>query len=98
MSDHPAWVKANERDVRYNDREPHGWIQWKGTHVCIDLHCECGFHGHVDGEFFYHWRCPKCDACYNVGQNVRLIKLTPEEIASVSQDPDDAQWVRGDSQ
>lgn len=36
---------------------PFGWIQWKGTNVCIDLHCECGAHGHVDAEFLYFVRC-----------------------------------------
>ena len=25
----------------YKDK-PHGWIQWKGTGVCMDVHCKCG--------------------------------------------------------
>jgi hypothetical protein len=31
----------------------HGWIQWKGTDVCMDIHCECGTLSHIDGEFAY---------------------------------------------
>lgn len=60
----------------------HGWIQWKGTNVCIDLYCECGEHGHVDEEFFYYYQC-KCGRKYAVGQNVKLIPLTPEQVAHV---------------
>lgn len=60
---------------------PHGWIQWKGTQPCIDLHCACGYHGHVDHDFFfYHYQCPKCKAKYAVGQNVVLIPLTEEHL------------------
>lgn len=58
---------------------PHGWIQWKGTEVCIDLYCPCGHHGHVDAEFFYTYRC-KCGVVYAVGSAVKLIKLTPEQV------------------
>lgn len=59
--------------------EAHGWIQWKGTDVCIDLHCACGYHGHFDGDFFYFYECPACHAKYAVGQNVKLIPLTTEQ-------------------
>lgn len=60
---------------------PQGWIQWKGTDVCIDLHCTCGTHGHVDRGFFYFYRCHGCGQCFAVGSHVRLIPLTPEESA-----------------
>ena len=59
---------------------PHGWIQWKGTDVCIDLHCACGDHGHVDADFFYGYECAHCGRKYAVGQIVRLIELTPEQV------------------
>lgn len=61
--------------------ESHGWIQWKGTNVCMDLHCSCGHHGHFDGDFFYHFQCPACGKKFAVGQNVALIPLTDEEVA-----------------
>ena len=58
---------------------PHGWIQWKGTDVCIDVHCECGHHGHIDEEFFYYWKCSQCGKVYKVGANIKMIPLTDDE-------------------
>jgi len=67
-----------------NPKSPsNGWIQWKGTNVCIDLHCVCGNDSHFDGEFFYFYKCPKCGAKYAVGQNVKLIPLTQDQILEV---------------
>lgn len=40
--------------------EPHAFIQWKGTNVCMDFHCECGAHCHFDGDFAYVVQCPHC--------------------------------------
>ena len=63
------------------DDGPRGWIQWKGTNVCMDLWCVCGAHGHVDSEFFYAYRCSVCGRRYAVGQTIKLIELiSPEEI------------------
>jgi hypothetical protein len=59
--------------------DAHGWIQWKGTSACIDLHCKCGALGHVDGAFFYAYECNACGRKYAVGQVVKLIELTPEQ-------------------
>lgn len=73
-----------------NDRKgvkmkvPYGWIQWKGTDVCIDLHCICGFLGHYDGDFLYTWKCPKCKQIFKVGPNVQLKKCTKKEILEYS--------------
>jgi hypothetical protein len=64
--------------------EPHGWIQWKGTAVCADLYCKCGEHSHIDEEFFYFYRCPKCGTIYAVGQNIKLIELTPQQVECVN--------------
>lgn len=63
-----------------------GRIQWKGTEVCIDLHCPCGHLGHYDGEFFYFYRCPKCKKAYRVDDYVELSPLTPEEEESAAAD------------
>ena len=51
---------------------PHGWVQWKGTDVCMDVHCACGELVHVDGEFAYFVRCVKCGQKYEVGGYVVL--------------------------
>lgn len=63
----------------------HGWIQWKGTNVCIDLHCKCGEHFHLDREFAYFTQCPKCSQYYALGSYVRLVPLALEEIGKDSE-------------
>lgn len=54
---------------------PHAFVQWKGTDVCMDVYCECGEQGHVDSEFAYAVRCPKCGTTYEVGCHVALRKV-----------------------
>lgn len=41
---------------------PYAFIQWKGTDVCMDFHCECGAHCHFDGSYVLDDRRPikKC--------------------------------------
>lgn len=63
--------------------EAHGWVQWKGTDVCVDVHCKCGQSGHVDGYFFYYYICSNCGTRYALGQHVKLIELTEDEVAFV---------------
>lgn len=60
---------------------PHGWIQWKGTDVCMDVHCACGEMTHVDGGFAYHVRCCLCGRVYFCNGHIELIELeqTPSE-------------------
>ncbi len=65
--------------------ESHGWIQWKGTDVCMDIHCKCGHFGHIDADFFYCYKCPKCDRKYAVGQNVKLIELNQSQEEYLNQ-------------
>lgn len=65
-----AW---NLQDLR--EDEPHGWIQWKGTDVCMDLHCVCGELSHVDGTFVYHVKCPNCQRVYFCNGHIQLIEL-----------------------
>jgi len=64
---------------------PDTFIQWKGTSVCMDIHCPCGAHSHLDEEFAYHFKCAKCGAVYAVGQRVRMIRLTEEQAKYVEQ-------------
>jgi hypothetical protein len=71
------WDDIRERDP--TPEGPRGWIQWKGTDVCIDLQCQCGSEGHFDGDFLYWWQCSSCGTKYAVSPNVRLIPLTDAE-------------------
>jgi hypothetical protein len=74
-----------------SDREkklppPCGWVQWKGTNVCMDVHCVCGELTHVDADFLYHVRCCVCGRAYWVNGHVELVPLTPEETEQVEAD------------
>jgi len=51
---------------------PRGWIQWKGTDVCMDIHCGCGAIDHVDGDFAYFVQCEYCGRIYEVSSSVKL--------------------------
>jgi hypothetical protein len=55
--------------------KPHGWIQWKGTDVCIDIHCQCGELSHFDGEFMYVIQCPYCHRKYMANGHIQLIEI-----------------------
>lgn len=67
------------------DDVPHGWIQWKGTDACVDLHCACGAHGHHDGYSMYHVACTDCGRKYVVGMNIDLIELTPGQSNTITE-------------
>ena len=67
---------------------PHAWIQWKGTNVCMDVRCACGYHGHVDDWGAYYVICPGCDRTYEVSGFVRLYPVS-REIAFTGSDPKD---------
>jgi hypothetical protein len=62
---------------------PHGWVQWKGTNVCMDVHCECGSMGHIDADFAYYVKCKACGAVYMVNGHVELVRLTDDEVPNI---------------
>lgn len=80
---------SDEFDEIYKQDNPRhessGWIQWKGTDVCMDLRCKCGLFSHIDCEFFYAFECPNCHTKYAVGQNIKLIELTPKQTTYMTQ-------------
>ena len=48
-------------------------IQWKGTFLCMDVHCpNCGEGGHIDGDFASAIACRKCGAVYKMPTDVPL--------------------------
>lgn len=50
--------------------EPSAFIQWKGTDVCMDFHCECGAFCHFDGDFAYTVKCPHCSTVWEMPSTV----------------------------
>jgi hypothetical protein len=54
---------------------PHGFIQWKGTDVCMDVYCKCGYSFHVDGYFSYSVKCPNCQSSYECDSHIKLTEL-----------------------
>ncbi len=54
------------------------FIQWKGTSLCMDLHCPCGVDSHIDDDFVYFIRCPGCGAVYEMGTQVILKRVDGE--------------------
>jgi hypothetical protein len=53
-----------------------GWIQWKGTEVCVDIHCKrCGESTHFDGDFMYQIECGNCGALYQCNPHIELIEI-----------------------
>lgn len=61
--------------------KPKGWIQFKGTDLCMDVHCKCGELTHVDGDFIYFVKCVHCGTTYEINGHVELIE-TPEELVA----------------
>ncbi len=59
--------------------EPNVFIQWKGTDLCCDFHCECGAHRHIDADFVYAIECDACGAVYQMPHTVALVKVEKTE-------------------
>lgn len=80
---------TDDREFPY--RRPAGsdldmFIQWKGTELCADFHCDCGYHGHIDADFAYHVRCDGCGQVYEMGCQVvaRKVDIDAEESRVVT--------------
>lgn len=78
---------SHEQFIDGNPEGPHIFIQWKGTDVCADIHCSCGEHGHIDDDFMYYVRCPKCGTTFEVGCHVALRPVSPETLGAEGVSP-----------
>jgi hypothetical protein len=94
----PTAREAEQMRETYEGK-PHSSIQWKGTDVCMDIHCACGELSHFDGDFCFFIKCPKCGRIYYCNPHIELIELEkePEDdfyytIVSLAVDDDDKTW------
>ena len=55
------------------------FIQWKGTDICMDFHCECGEHNHYDGFFAYFVKCAGCEQVYELETSIGMKKTDKTE-------------------
>lgn len=76
----PGW----DRQTLPAEGAPHGWIQWKGTKVCMDFHCSCGNEAHIDDEFVYYIKCDVCGQSYMANGHIEMVPLTAVEGEAVS--------------
>lgn len=60
--------------------ESHNFIQWKGTDLCMDMWCECGYQNHYDGFFTYAIKCAGCGQVYQLGTKVEMKKVSSSEL------------------
>lgn len=67
----------------YTDK-PHGWLQWKGSKICMDFYCACGTHGHIDADFVYYVQCAHCGRVYFMNGHVEAIELTEPHAVHVT--------------
>lgn len=65
------------------DFETTGWIQWKGTDICIDIHCKCGHSSHVDDYFMYYFECKKCGTIYRPQTTIAFEEMTGDHLEYV---------------
>lgn len=88
MSDKESYAARWKRmeATKPAEGEPHAWIQWKGTNVCMDVHCSCGAHGHIDADFAYKYRCFACNKLFDVAGYVRLIEVPEAEYTQIDRD------------
>lgn len=76
------FIEAMEIQEKFKG-EPHGIIQWKGTDVCMDVHCKCGHLGHIDTDFAYQIKCKECGRVYFTSSIVELIELEAADTTYV---------------
>lgn len=82
-------AKKQPPDVQVAPSAPYSFMQWKGTDVCMDFHCLCGAHHHVDGMFVYAIRCMPCGRLYEMPWYIQPI-LIDETVPKLN--PDGSYW------
>lgn len=67
-----------------NHNNASGFIQWKGTDVCLDFHCpKCCTHNHYDDYFAYTIQCGGCKTNFALSPKVEVVELTDDNTEPV---------------
>lgn len=61
------------------------YVQWKGTDVCLDFTCACGYCPHYDGPFAYYLRCAECGRTYRMPDTYRLDPVQVDDGTAVQE-------------
>lgn len=64
---------------------PYAFIQWKGTDACVDFHCECGAHHHIDDMFLYAIKCHICGTIWEMPHHLFPRKVKSHTCAHLTQ-------------
>jgi hypothetical protein len=70
-------TEAEEIQETYEGK-PHGRLQWKGSDVCMDVHCVCGELAHFDGDYTFFIQCPTCGRIYYCNSHIEFIEIEKE--------------------
>lgn len=80
--------------------QPSVFVQWKGTDVCMDFHCECGAFCHFDGFFAYTVQCPHCKTVWEMPSKIYPRKVSEKTFTHWRDNPKilerDEEFVVGD--
>lgn len=68
--------------------KPEVFIQWKNTNACFDFWCECGHHGHYDGDFAYLIICGGCSEIWEMPWNLYPRKARRSDMTPLEQQPE----------
>lgn len=71
----------SEAYEHFTDHEKNGFIQWKGTDVCLDFTCECGTNNHYDDYSAYAVQCSGCGSYYALSPKVEMLRVETGEDA-----------------
>jgi len=65
----------NAENAKTGNKTKNNFIQWKGTDICMDFYCDCGFHNHYDGQFAYFVQCGGCKQIYKMAESIEMEKV-----------------------
>lgn len=94
-----GWLDGNYRGEPVDGDPAKCFVQWKGTDVCLDFRCPCGYDGHLDGYFAYALQCKRCGAVYEMPANIypRRIEPNPHVASPLVPDRGGEFPLRGDA-